>query len=222
MGFSCKKCDRTDLVWLALPMRRARTLCNPETNRPHVCGVAPIGRRVWVNRKPRVYENRRKADKDALGRSHYFHNTPEWRQARYDAILRAGGRCRACGRSPIHHGVALHVDHIVPRSVRPDLCLAPRNLQVLCEECNLGKAADDQTDFAVAVLNGLTPKPLFSSGAHAPAVTPLSVACGKAGSGIGPASQEPAPAGRPSSEGSAQLAESIETVPGTGGASRRE
>ena len=41
----------------------------------------------------------------------------------------------------------MHVDHIQPRSKRPDLALTFDNCQVLCKDCNLGKRANDNTDF---------------------------------------------------------------------------
>ncbi len=47
-------------------------------------------------------------------------------------------------------GIPLHVDHIKPRSKYPDLALDINNLQILCESCNLGKGAWDETDFREA------------------------------------------------------------------------
>lgn len=41
----------------------------------------------------------------------------------------------------------IHVDHIKPRSIFPSLELDISNLQILCEACNLGKGAWDQTDW---------------------------------------------------------------------------
>lgn len=41
----------------------------------------------------------------------------------------------------------MHVDHIKPRSKYPALELVLSNLQVLCEDCNLGKLAHDETDW---------------------------------------------------------------------------
>ena len=39
------------------------------------------------------------------------------------------------------------VDHIKPRSRYPALELTLTNLQVLCNDCNMGKSNDDETDF---------------------------------------------------------------------------
>lgn len=75
-----------------------------------------------------------------------FYRSREWREVRYDALLMHGGACQCCGATP-SDGPKLHVDHIVPRSVAPELALDIENLQVLCEDCNLGKGARDATDW---------------------------------------------------------------------------
>jgi len=41
----------------------------------------------------------------------------------------------------------IHVDHIKPRSKFPELELVFDNLQVLCDDCNIGKSNVDSTDF---------------------------------------------------------------------------
>lgn len=69
-----------------------------------------------------------------------------WRVARYEALKRADGRCECCGAS-VPDGVRLHVDHIKPRSRFPKLAFDPSNLQVLCEDCNIGKGDWDATDW---------------------------------------------------------------------------
>lgn len=84
-------------------------------------------------------ENRRQKDKD-------FFESREWRELRYRVLLKHGRRCMCCGATP-DQGVILHVDHVKPRSRYPELELSFDNLQVLCENCNLGKGAWDQTDF---------------------------------------------------------------------------
>lgn len=75
-----------------------------------------------------------------------FYLTDAWRAARYEALRLHGGACQCCGARPTP-GHPLHVDHIKPRSRFPDLALVVANLQVLCEDCNLGKGARDQTDW---------------------------------------------------------------------------
>jgi 5-methylcytosine-specific restriction endonuclease McrA len=61
------------------------------------------------------------------------------------ALKRAGGRCECCGRGRID--AVLHVDHIKPRSRFPWLALDPNNVQVLCDDCNMGKGTWDFTDW---------------------------------------------------------------------------
>jgi 5-methylcytosine-specific restriction endonuclease McrA len=74
-----------------------------------------------------------------------FYYSREWREARYMALVKYGRRCMACG----HVGGKIHVDHIRPRSHHPELSLCLTNLQVLCEDCNIGKGAWDETDWRI-------------------------------------------------------------------------
>lgn len=78
--------------------------------------------------------------------SHKFYKTPEWRSLRYKALLTFGNKCFACGRTP-KNGVCIHVDHILPRSINPELSLSINNLQILCEDCNLAKSNTDTTNW---------------------------------------------------------------------------
>lgn len=75
-----------------------------------------------------------------------FYNSPEWRTLRYQALARHGATCQCCGRSR-KDGTVLHVDHVKPISRFPELRLSLQNLQVLCEDCNMGKGGWDQTDW---------------------------------------------------------------------------
>jgi 5-methylcytosine-specific restriction endonuclease McrA len=75
-----------------------------------------------------------------------FYRTEAWRSLRYLALKNSDGRCGCCGASA-GDGVVLHVDHIKPRYQAPWLSLEITNLQVLCEDCNLGKGAWDSTDW---------------------------------------------------------------------------
>ncbi len=68
-----------------------------------------------------------------------FLQTAEWRQLRREAFELYGNYCSCCGKTP-KNGVVLHVDHIKPRSLRPDLQAVITNLQILCEGCNQDKS----------------------------------------------------------------------------------
>lgn len=74
-----------------------------------------------------------------------FYKSQVWKTARY-FTLRKQRVCQCCGRGR-PDGIVLHVDHIQPRSIRKDLALNLNNLQVLCEDCNLGKSNKDNTDW---------------------------------------------------------------------------
>lgn len=91
------------------------------------------------------------------GQGSRFYQTREWKEARYDALVRSRGACECCGASPrTTPGVTLNVDHIQPISDRPDLALVQSNLQVLCSSCNWGKGARDTTDWRTEEEDPLT------------------------------------------------------------------
>lgn len=77
-----------------------------------------------------------------------FYDTWAWKDIRYQALDKCGRRCMSCGASPLKDNkVVLHVDHIKPFRKYPELALDINNLQVLCEDCNMGKGYWDETDF---------------------------------------------------------------------------
>lgn len=75
-----------------------------------------------------------------------FYVSEAWRRLRYLALRNSEGKCCCCGASAAD-GAKLHVDHVVPRFQDPKRALDITNLQVLCEDCNLGKGAWDSTDW---------------------------------------------------------------------------
>lgn len=78
-----------------------------------------------------------------------FLSTYEWRKTRMIALKKYGARCQCCGASAAT-GAVIHVDHIKPRKLFPQLALDVDNLQVLCHECNHGKGNWDMTDWRTA------------------------------------------------------------------------
>lgn len=75
-----------------------------------------------------------------------FYLSESWRRVRYEALRRYGGMCQLCGERA-RVGMPLHVDHIKPRSKFPELALDIKNLQILCEGCNVGKGNQDDMDW---------------------------------------------------------------------------
>jgi 5-methylcytosine-specific restriction endonuclease McrA len=71
----------------------------------------------------------------------------EWRLARYEALRRSRGCCECCGATPKTSGKPLHVDHIKPKSIYPELEYVVSNLQVLCADCNIGKGNWDESNW---------------------------------------------------------------------------
>jgi 5-methylcytosine-specific restriction endonuclease McrA len=77
---------------------------------------------------------------------HEFYDSKAWRMLRYQVLKVYGRKCALCKQTDGR----MHVDHIKPRSLHPELELVFDNLQVLCEACNLGKSNRDSTDFRTA------------------------------------------------------------------------
>ncbi|WP_372872858.1 HNH endonuclease [Shewanella sp.] len=68
-----------------------------------------------------------------------FYLSQAWLTLRLQILTTRPQVCAFCGRSKDEHGIALEVDHILPRSKHPELALEANNLQILCYECNRGK-----------------------------------------------------------------------------------
>ncbi len=81
-----------------------------------------------------------------------FYASWEWRTLRMEVLKEHGPVCQCCGakRGDTTVGgqlVKIVVDHIKPISKYWNLRLVRSNLQVLCDECNMGKGAWDETDY---------------------------------------------------------------------------
>lgn len=101
---------------------------------------------VNVDIKPVGYNQKSKKSEEI--NKDNFYNTWAWKDIRYQALDKCGRRCMSCGASPLKDNkVVLHVDHIKPFRKYPELALDINNLQVLCEDCNMGKGYWDETDF---------------------------------------------------------------------------
>lgn len=80
-----------------------------------------------------------------------FYLSWEWQTLRKKVLNEFGPRCQCCGATRDHLDMAgrpvrIVVDHIKPLHNFWSLRLERSNLQVLCDECNKGKGAWDETD----------------------------------------------------------------------------
>lgn len=104
-----------------------------------------------VKKEPKPFApspNRRNSTKS-------FYASWEWRRLRMEVLMEHGHRCQSCGATPKDvtisgAGVRIVVDHIKPLLKFWHLRLDRNNLQVLCDECNMGKGAWDDTDYRPA------------------------------------------------------------------------
>jgi 5-methylcytosine-specific restriction endonuclease McrA len=85
----------------------------------------------------------------------WFYASGAWRRLRYKVLAanaqRHGGvpRCQLCAARAAS-GSPLNVDHIVPLSKDWSRRLDPTNLQILCQDCNIGKSNRDAIDWRQA------------------------------------------------------------------------
>ena len=70
-----------------------------------------------------------------------FLDSSRWRKLRL-MVLRRFPLCRLCGAG------ATEVDHVIPRSDRPDLAATPSNLQSLCKRCHSRKTMAERPSLA--------------------------------------------------------------------------
>lgn len=88
--------------------------------------------------QPVMYKSLHELPLKPLSTDTDFYRTQAWRSLRVEVLNDSNSRCCLCGNSA-DNGMIMHVDHIKPRSLFPELALDKENLQVLCEDCNMGK-----------------------------------------------------------------------------------
>lgn len=91
-----------------------------------------------VSKKKKIY----KISKSKLEK---FYKSREWIKLSYQTKIIRGRKCECCGAEPPK--VRINTDHVKPIKKYWDLRFDPNNLQILCEDCNLGKGSWDETDF---------------------------------------------------------------------------
>lgn len=103
-----------------------------------------------VKRQPKKRQ-KRKGDPSPDRRETFFRSW-EWRTLRMEVLKERGRTCMCCGataadKTPDGKRIRIQVDHIKPISRYWHLRAKKSNLQVLCDECNQGKGAWDETDY---------------------------------------------------------------------------
>lgn len=92
-----------------------------------------------------AHKDKKCAKKSVARESHFnaFYKSEKWLNLRLKVIVQYGKRCMKCG---LTRG-EMHIDHIRPRSIYPEMEYSLDNLQILCRSCNLAKGAWDHTDW---------------------------------------------------------------------------
>jgi len=80
--------------------------------------------------------------------SNKFLLTDEWKKLRKKAVDLYGNKCKKCGfQGTVNHPI--HIDHIKPRKMYPELALDITNLQPLCGRCNKEKGNKTDVNYKV-------------------------------------------------------------------------
>lgn len=137
-------CDQLQVemppTWTARYALMRQWAVPPKAAKPPKATVAPVQAPTAKGEAKRKKRLIQRAQSDSFLLSY------EWRRLRMEVIKERGARCECCGATP-RDGIVIHVDHVKPRKLRPDLALEKSNLQVLCEVCNHGKGNWDETDW---------------------------------------------------------------------------
>lgn len=126
--------------------RRAKELQN--LNRHQLIKMI-VGLRSTIDHLEKSQSETKKPAHSSLEDPTNFYYSPEWRALRYRVFKTYGRVCALCRTTEGQ----MHVDHIKPRSLFPELALVFENLQVLCRDCNLGKSNRDETDWRAQELS---------------------------------------------------------------------
>lgn len=102
-------------------------------------------RASWISRKQRKAD-RKKNKKVQQDKIDAFYASWEWKRLRYDYLKGKERRCECCGARP-SDGVRIVVDHIKPIRHYWHLRFEKSQLQMLCDDCNMGKGSRDETDW---------------------------------------------------------------------------
>lgn len=125
---------------IKMPHRKEKVLWLKENilNKDSFCGVDFPKK---INKKQKEF--RVKVKKKPKGNYVNFYLIPEWERLRVAVLKFYGCKCMKCGIK----NCEMHVDHIKPRSLYPDLELVKDNLQVLCKDCNMEKLNLNEIDY---------------------------------------------------------------------------
>lgn len=137
IAFKCKRCERevTSPKITYKPHRQG--FCSGRCRKQRNNSV----KSRWSNEQtaPMLKRIVSRYKRETIGRTAKdFYQTSAWLHLRFLAFQAFGRKCMCCGRTSME--TDLHVDHIRPVSLFPDLKLSLDNLQVLCADCNVGKS----------------------------------------------------------------------------------
>jgi 5-methylcytosine-specific restriction endonuclease McrA len=130
---------------LKKPTELIDAYCNETgTNRSRLEMISDFLLSVFNSRRCSILNdnNKKRLYREKIVRAVSFYMTPEWRKLRIKVLRKYGRTCMKCKETK-----KIHVDHIKPRSLFPELEMDFDNLQVLCKVCNEDKSNHHFTDY---------------------------------------------------------------------------
>jgi len=124
---------RTALIKYGYPLLELEIIVSPEIKK---LAMSMTKKNKKKSAKPKKHV-------PSLSEKKSFYDSWEWRTLRMKTIKKYGAICQCCGATPGmmtagSAGVRIVVDHIKPISKYWELRLAKSNVQILCDECNMG------------------------------------------------------------------------------------
>lgn len=151
-GFKSRKCrSAAELVSLARCVFRLGDVKTCDDAATAVKAISAERRRLLVieqrseispARKPKSAPKPKQEWAPSQAKIDAFYASWEWKRARYDFLLGQKRVCGCCGATG-----KIVVDHIKPIRRYWPMRLDGTNLQVLCDDCNMGKGSRDETDW---------------------------------------------------------------------------
>jgi 5-methylcytosine-specific restriction endonuclease McrA len=115
----------------------------PEINHQDVCFYLSGYKNKKEIKRDKRRDSIRKSREDYNDVTNDFYSTDKWKWMSNKVKRIYGRKCMKCGNDK----GAMHADHILPRSLYPSFEFDIKNLQILCEKCNLEKGNKEQVDY---------------------------------------------------------------------------
>jgi hypothetical protein len=126
-----------------LNKKKAASMLSKIIKQPIVGGIDNWIFDLYINKKTSVFDIIKPSSKRKKKENQDFYESSEWQSLRKKVFKEYGKICMKCKCT----NKEMHIDHIKPRSIYPELELDFNNLQVLCKQCNIVKSNLNCNDY---------------------------------------------------------------------------